>query len=51
MQLISWSEFEHFKSGLFSFTCDLFRTFSTLSHPTYGNQTYPKLNGNGYFKT
>jgi hypothetical protein len=35
MQLISWSTF---KSGLFGFTGDLF-----ASHPTYGNQTGPKI--------
>jgi hypothetical protein len=32
---------EHFKSGLFGFTGDLFCTFCTLSHPTYENQTGP----------
>jgi hypothetical protein len=30
---------EHFRSGLFGFTDDLFCTFYTLSHPTYVNQT------------
>jgi hypothetical protein len=38
MQLISWFTF---KSGLFGFICDLFCTFCTSSHPTYGNQTGP----------
>jgi hypothetical protein len=33
------SKLEHFKSGLFGFTCDLFCTFCTLRHPTYKNQT------------
>jgi hypothetical protein len=33
---------EHFKSGLFGFTDDLFYTFCTLSHPTYVNQTGPE---------
>jgi hypothetical protein len=38
---------EHFKSGLFGFTGDLFYTFCILSHPTYGNQTGPKLQKGG----
>jgi hypothetical protein len=29
---------EHFKSGLFGFTGNLFYTFCTLSHPTYGDK-------------
>jgi hypothetical protein len=37
---------QHFKSGLFGFTGDLFYTFCTLSLPTYGNQTGPKTEKN-----
>jgi hypothetical protein len=33
----------HFKSWLFGFTDNLFYTFCTLSHPTYGNERWPKL--------
>jgi hypothetical protein len=41
---------EHFKSGLFGFTGDLFYTFCTLSHPTYGNQTGPNRRAQNRFK-
>jgi hypothetical protein len=48
MQLISWSTLSQ---GCLVFTSDLFYTFCTLSHPTYGNQTGPKCEGNSIVHT